>query len=81
VCVGWGGAIVRFSGRYSMTSFLPPTIPKGVVCQLHLHYGILILLPILHVGKASVKGTVWKASARTVPDPSHRFRRISALSH
>jgi hypothetical protein len=27
------------------------------------------LLPILHVGKASVKRTVWKASARTVPDP------------
>jgi hypothetical protein len=31
------------------------------------------------VGKGSVKGTVWKTSARTVSDRSHRFRRISVL--
>ena len=59
----------------------PLTHPQG--CRLSTSFALRNsdLLPILHVGKASVKGTVWKASARTVPDPSHRFRRISALSH
>jgi Gti1/Pac2 family len=36
-------------------------------------------LPILHVGKAQSRGTVWKTSAQKIPDLSHRFRRISTF--
>jgi hypothetical protein len=43
------------------------------------NYGILDTLPILHVGKAQSRGTVWKTSAQKIPDLSHRFRRVSTF--